>query len=565
MNGVTDYKLWPSEDGGALFTDASPVTLGAEFQISGVGWLTEIRFFRPSTSITGTITGRLYVKNSGTSGDAVSGTDVTFTPSGTGWQVAPVSPAVELTPGQRYRVAVHFPANYSKTSNYWDTGSGSSGITTGILSAPSRTSTVAYRSSSTSGTTDGFVASVAVPVPAGSAANDIALVAMEQWTGGGLTNPTVTAPAGFTSLFTQTQGDQHLKVWWKRLTSSESGSWTFTWSGQIWTMAQAILMSGGKKTGDPIGTAFNHASVASGTATPTTTVTGLNFEPFLANLIANENAATQTTVPTGFTEVQDADYLKINYRVPGTTGTFSASGGVLSVDTVQVSGLVAIAPETQGFFVYGSSLAYPVSSDASNYWVDVTISDAPLSVENASGLITGYTTKSLVTTAGSEALATAQASNAAVRLGVPADVAGATADSLMPAAIGVGEGKARGLAQDAIPGVGARSDNIVSASAHDAVVTTIGQPVGHGTADIVVHATTHIVVTHQTIPAFSASALNATVDNGGFAPRRLSGSISFVDRTGGTIATSNTLSGRIKQCAGALTLDGQLSGRIEQP
>lgn len=210
---------------------------------------------------------------------------------------------------------------------------------------------VAFRSSSTTGTSDAEVASIAVPVPAGAAANDIALVAIEQWQSTS-TNPTVTPPAGFTQIvdinLDADQGWQRLKVFWKRLSGADSGSYTFTWTGAQWSQGQAMLITGAKTTGDPIGANVNTATAAAPTtSTPTTTLSGLTFQPFLANFVANESSSTQTP-PTSFTETQEANYLKSNYRIPGATGTFSASGGTLSTSTSQVAALIAVEPAASG-------------------------------------------------------------------------------------------------------------------------------------------------------------------------------------------------------------------------
>lgn len=199
---------------------------------------------------------------------------------------------------------------------------------------------VAYRSSSNTGTSDSLGTSCAVPVPSGAAANDIALVGIEHYDGASLT---ITPPAGFTLLFTVTTSLVTLRVWWKRLSGGDTGSYTFTWSGSKWNLGHAVLLTGAKTSGDPIGTNYNTAT-GSGTSIPSTSVTVV-FQPGLVHFVANENAATQTTVPTGFTEVQDGDYLHTNYRIPGTTGTHSASGGSLTTSTSIVAALIAVEPQ----------------------------------------------------------------------------------------------------------------------------------------------------------------------------------------------------------------------------
>ena len=102
-------------------------------------------------------------------------------------------------------------------------------------------------------------------------------------------------------------------------------------------------MTGAKTTGDPIGANTNTAT-GTGTGTPTTSLT-VGFIPGLVHFVANENSALQTTPPTSFTEVQDSNYLHTNYRLPGTSGSFSAPSGVLAASTLQLVVLIAIEPE----------------------------------------------------------------------------------------------------------------------------------------------------------------------------------------------------------------------------
>lgn len=198
---------------------------------------------------------------------------------------------------------------------------------------------VGYRSSSSTGVGDNLTSSVAVPVPAGATANDIAVVAIEQWEAG---NPTVTAPAGFTALTPVVSGSLKLKVFWKRLTGADAGDYTFTWSGAQWNQGQCILFTGVKTSGDPIGVNVNTATSASGTTVPSTSVT-VAFQPGLGHFVANDGSATKTPA-TSFTEVQEGNYLASGYRIPGSTGTFSASGGTLSVSAPSMALLLALEP-----------------------------------------------------------------------------------------------------------------------------------------------------------------------------------------------------------------------------
>jgi hypothetical protein len=200
---------------------------------------------------------------------------------------------------------------------------------------------VDYRSSSISGVGDSLGSSCTIPVPAGAAADDIALLAIEQWES---TNPTVTWPSGFTEVVSAITGSQKLKVAWKRLTGADTGNYVPSWTGSQWTMGHCILITGGIATGDPI-EATNTASGASPNIQSTSVTTAT--EPFLAHFVANENSTTGTP-PTGYIEARDGSYLKSNYRIPGTTGSHTASGGTLSSSTTKVVALLAVKPEPTG-------------------------------------------------------------------------------------------------------------------------------------------------------------------------------------------------------------------------
>lgn len=210
---------------------------------------------------------------------------------------------------------------------------------------------VGYRSSSNTGANDQFVSSLPVPVPAGAAAGDIALVAVGRWKDSG-SFTAITPPAGFTLAISHAStagtgvGNQ-IEVYWKRLTGADGGNYTFTWSGSRWSTGTAMLVTGGIASGDPV-EATNGATGTSTANVPNTSVT-VATAAFLGHFIGNANTATQSVVPTGFTNVQNQNYAKANYRIPGAPGTHSASGGTLSASQDQmVAALVAVKPAEAG-------------------------------------------------------------------------------------------------------------------------------------------------------------------------------------------------------------------------
>lgn len=206
-------------------------------------------------------------------------------------------------------------------------------------------------SSSTTGAADTFVSTLNVPVPAGAAANQIAVVSMEQWES---SNPVVTPPAGFTEKINIASGSQKLKVYWKRLTGADAGNYTFSWTGGQWSIGHAALINGCVTSGDPIED-FDTAIAASGTDIPALSVTTTELD-FLFHAVAHDTAGTKTP-PTGYTEFQESNYLASNYKLASSVGTQSASGGLISVSTLSIAALLALKPEGGSAPSMGLSIA----------------------------------------------------------------------------------------------------------------------------------------------------------------------------------------------------------------
>lgn len=101
-----------------------PYTLGTKFRVSAPSRVTALRFWRPDTSVGGTIRGCIYPEGSTT---PVAGTTVTFSLSGTGWQYATLSTPVTL-PAGRYRIAVLYPSRFPEIQYHWTRGAGSEGV-----------------------------------------------------------------------------------------------------------------------------------------------------------------------------------------------------------------------------------------------------------------------------------------------------------------------------------------------------------------------------------------------------------------------------------------------------
>jgi peptidoglycan/xylan/chitin deacetylase (PgdA/CDA1 family) len=182
---------------------------------------------------------------------------------------------------------------------------------------------LAYRSSASSGN-DTFGTSATVAVPAGATTGDVVVATVATWGG---SPPAVTPPSGFTLKGSYTAGQDTSRVFWKRLSGPETGTYRFTWTGGQWSSAHALAVSGGVATGDPI-EAVDHAA-GSGTTYPATTVSTAG-PPLLLWIGRNDEPASGHTPPSGFVEAQDKDCTTLDYRLPPAGGTHTAGGATYS-------------------------------------------------------------------------------------------------------------------------------------------------------------------------------------------------------------------------------------------
>lgn len=214
---------------------------------------------------------------------------------------------------------------------------------------------VSYRSSSNSGNSS-EVSSATASVPSGAATNDIMLAFLARWGGG---NPAVTAPSGFTLNSQALSDDSQAKIniYWKRLTGSDAGTYAFSWSGAMWTTLHVICLTGGITSGDPI-LGVNTWKGEAGTFG----ATSLTLSDAGAGLVWNcyNDSGSAHTPPTGFTKVIDNDCAASAYRIPGATGTHTASGASVTTASSSAAILVGIAstggggpaPITHAFFPF---------------------------------------------------------------------------------------------------------------------------------------------------------------------------------------------------------------------
>lgn len=203
------------------------------------------------------------------------------------------------------------------------------------------------------------MSSVATAVPAGAAADDIVIAGLARWQPG--SNPAVTPPAGFTLITPQlSTTDFKVDLFWKRLTGSDAGSYTFSWTGSMWSTVQAVALTGRVTTGDPVGS--NNAGVTGATTTVTTaSVTPAYADPDLVWFLYSDATATAHNPPTNFTERTDNNAAEMATR-DGTglgSGTFSAVGATIGGGTYGAR-LIAVEPAAVGPPPTVDSLRVPI-------------------------------------------------------------------------------------------------------------------------------------------------------------------------------------------------------------
>jgi hypothetical protein len=199
---------------------------------------------------------------------------------------------------------------------------------------------VGFRSSSNTGN-DTNVSSLSPAVPSGAVADDVMVVVLTRWSAD--ISPAVTPASGFTHVGSQViVGDAKIDVYWKRLTGGDAGTYTFSWTGSMWSHAHVFCMTGVISTGDPIGAHFTSWTGLAGSIGSLQLTT--SFAPGLVWSNYNDTNGTHTP-PTSFTETMDFDCGSGAYYLPGTTGTHTASGGSITSSSNAAAVMVALEPE----------------------------------------------------------------------------------------------------------------------------------------------------------------------------------------------------------------------------
>jgi hypothetical protein len=245
---------------------------------------------------------------------------------------------------------------------------------------------VAFRSSSNTGDDDN-VSTISPAVPSGAAAGDVVVAFLSRW-GAGL-NPAVTTPTGFVHAGQYISGDDNAKidVYWKRLAGPDTDSYTFSWGTPMWSSVEIGCFTGADSTGDPIA-AVDSWRGSAGTFGDTTVA--VDQAPGLAWNSYNDTGG-QHAPPAGFTEVADANCGSLAYMIPGTAGTFTATGGTVTTSSPAAAVLVAVAPEPtagSGLPLAGSTVSTSTTAGVLALAATLVLSGASESASNTAGSLT---------------------------------------------------------------------------------------------------------------------------------------------------------------------------------
>lgn len=152
--------------------------------------------------------------------------------------------------------------------------------------------------------------SAAIPVPAGMAANELALVFLYVETDAAITLPTGFTQAALAENNMVTK-EHRLYLSWKRATGADTGTYTFSWTGSAWRSGYAMRVSGAITTGDPFdtgtGATVTGVTTLVDTVPPALSLTTTQADTLLVYGAVGYDGPNTWTPPTGMTERADAE------------------------------------------------------------------------------------------------------------------------------------------------------------------------------------------------------------------------------------------------------------------
>lgn len=184
----------------------------------------------------------------------------------------------------------------------------------------------------------------AVAVPSGVAANDIIIVSLHKEN-----SNTVTMPSGFALLDVvplASPGFWHY-VFWKRATGADTGTYTFSWSGDDWRTAIAIRIPGCITSGSPFDVTTHAESATLSATTPAVSLTTTGPDRLLLWLVDLWDTA-DVTAPASYTRPTNTwptnrllDAATRGQAAAGATGSVT---GTLATSRERIARLLALLP-----------------------------------------------------------------------------------------------------------------------------------------------------------------------------------------------------------------------------
>lgn len=198
--------------------------------------------------------------------------------------------------------------------------------------------------------TGGSGTSAAIAVPSGVTADQVILAMLYIESTAAVTPPAGFTEAGASPISATGPGAHTLRVFWKRASGSDSGTYSFTWTGSAYREGSAQRYTGCITSGNPLDTgagAPNSAQRSSdATTTPAVSLTTQGADRLLVWAGTNFTGGAWTP-PTSFTERADAGAdLSVATLAQAAAGATGSVIGTCASSGYEVAWLGALLPDT---------------------------------------------------------------------------------------------------------------------------------------------------------------------------------------------------------------------------
>lgn len=139
-----EYRMWSSSDVPSYTPDSGDVNLGVEFYVTSKSWLKRVHYYHPNNSGMTAPEVTLWQMNSPSTGTPIGGVSLGAfdQPMLHGWQTFSLATPIELVPNQHYKLSGLFTNNYPSAQNFWSSGPGGGGLSSGPLRMPDHASSL---------------------------------------------------------------------------------------------------------------------------------------------------------------------------------------------------------------------------------------------------------------------------------------------------------------------------------------------------------------------------------------------------------------------------------------